>query len=1134
MEIIPLNKLSFPSIRLNYDIDKSLSLVKDNFENEQNVELFLYDFFKEGRDSSSNKYSNFFLTDRDNLTDKVEIRSLENPKIDVFTTWLASDADQTLNTKTDYWVTEDVEGDVVTVEAAASGIFTQIDNRYIFDIYLLDDTKCRIGHTYNYNTRYLTINYLNATGSYFCLDNGQDPFDANSTQTFFYLYDKSNDFIVFYKLINDIAYILQTDESTKNLTLVIPPTSDDFGFTADQIYRCRPRYEIINQPKVANNWIVYEKNTLNNDLIVDDKPSPLNELSPSFLGINTNCLLNTEYYRLSGKNLPVNILTLKNTNTPENYQSRNNPFVVREDEVLMRQYRKLFTGANQTGGHDNIAVSYEAYTSQRIFDPDKLTYFHAPQDIFPYQQLNIKDTGLIESGAIAGNHPLKADKIFKKQANYKYNSSFGNTLDEQSGTFLCTWLSGAENSDTRPIWIDRYYFPERASFLTALTSQTYFYINYKSKDDCLRQEIPQQNQVVVDIPSRFVFEPGILYAYHHVGKKTTNALISALQDHLFETNMTLYRNTTYDFLSGTQIQNEGVEYIFDGYRYGKSNKITFPNILNQFTVSFYMKANNWKDQFGHQIIGNYINDGFCINNTNYITPFIYFSSPSAIEVYNTDLQFIEKKSFNTGVNNVVRYDQLEDYFVFLNSNSAIRCDTNNVSLDVVSFPRLSSTRAVYPFNNNYVLVLTGGLQDDFYLVNTDTNMLSTASAVGFNKFYVNFTGTGYQSIVYTKNSGNQQGVYLIQGKSPRVLRDNIYFAGTAGIFANKLFKYNTLTKKYTSAFSFANLTDLNIGFDENIYAVHDFNKITKIDQNNNVLFTKTYNLSNFRFERIDLLSYFQGDEHKLELLLLSRSTATSAYRADKLDYNGNIITTVELPESLTASFFDTTGGDYARYYTYYAYPKNSLTAKIKMRNVYNYTDVQRLELNYNLSGVDIGYHHVAVRVDPFKGIFSFYFDGVLVRNTYFSQNNYTFTNFLKEPFVYGSTAFFNNILLFEQLKQKDTFLCNNIQLKNINIYNYPLDFCDINLFTKQGLEFEKIIFDIPSGRRTFLDEIEYVFKNKIPGYKTGVFDLEVKNSGIINSELKIILEKNIKQVLSKILPTYTKLRNIIWSEYDES
>lgn len=1129
MDLKFLDKNTFPSIELSYNLDNTVSIRNDNFENEQNLDILLYNFLKDSRDESSNKYSTLYLTDRRKLSDYIEIKSLSSSPVEVFTTWLASDADRLLTTKTDYWVTEDVIGSsTVTVDVVASGTFLEIDNRYFYDIYLLDENKCQIGHTYNNITRFMTINYLNATANtYFSLENGQDPFDPNSTQTFYYLYDRRNDFIVFYKLINDIAYVLQTDENTKDLVLVLPLTSDDFAFTSDQIFRCRTRYETPKKPTANSSWVQYVKNFLSNNLVVDDKPAPVDGYSPSFTNIQTNYLANTEYHNLSNLTLPLNILTLKNTNTPESYQSKNNPFHVREDEIMMRQYRKIISGTNQVKGNDNISLTYENFTSEKVFKPDELTYFHAPQDLFPYTQLNIRDTGLIESGAIAGDHPLKSDKLFKKQADYKYQSSFGDTAFEQSGTFLCTWLSGADDINARPVWVDRYYFPQKVNYLAALSSPVNPFITYESAEQCLKEKLPILNQVVVDVPSQLCFEPGILYAYHRIGKNTTNQLINALNLFLFEKDLNYYSDTTYNVLCGELIPNQSYEYTFNGTQIGSTDRVSFPNILSEFTVCFYLNVDDWKAPFANQIVGNYVNDGFGIFNINYITPFIYFGAPSALHIYNTDFNLIGTKEFNSNLINIIKFEQLEDYFVILKNGQTIRNNTSDISLNSLTFPGITQTRSLYNINENLVCVLTGGGMNDFYVLNTDTNLLTAASAVPYQKWGVDFTNTGFTNIVQHKNN-----IFLIQGKSSRILNDEIWFVGTVAPFTDTLYRYNTISRERISAFKFNNLNDMNIDFDDYIWVAHGGDNLTKLKSDKEIVFTKTYDLSGYNFERIDLLSYFDNSKYNEELLLISRNN--NSFRVDKIDYDGNIVKTKILPSYLSASFMDTTGGDFARYYTKKQYPAYNLNTKIKVRNVYDFTDVKKLELKFNLSAFDVGYHHVAVRVDTFKGIYSMFIDGALVETQYFDQNNYIFNNFLKEPFSIGATPFFNNEYLYKRLKQKTSYIALNSKIKNFYVYNKPLDYHDIGLHVKQGQEFYPLRFDIPSGRRSYIDEIEYVFKNKIPGFKSGVFDLYIKNTGIKNRDLQLILEKQIQQTLQGILPTYTKLRNIIWRDYNES
>ena len=1142
MEIRPLNKTTFPSLRLSYDLDPTLNVSSDNFENEQNLDILLSNFLSNARDESSNKYSNFYLTDRVNLSRNIEFKELANPAVEIFTTWLASDADKQLNTKTDFWtVGSDIAGATTLQDVAASGIFVSIDNTYIFDVQLLNEKICRVAHTYNNYTRYLTINYLNATGnSFFCLDNGQDPFDANSTQSFCYLYDRKNDFIVLYKLINDVAHIVYTFETTKDVSLAIPLTSDDFGFTNDQIYRCRARFESATKPIVDSMWVQYEKNFKNNKLTIDDRPSPQNLFCPSYASVDTNFLINTEYYNLSGNALPINILTLKNTTTPNNYQSKNNPFSVREPEIQQRQYRKLFTGTNQVGGYDSIKLGYETFTSQRKFEPDKLTYFHTPQDFFPYLQLNVQDTGLIESGAIAGNHPLRSDKIFKKKAGYKYTSPFGDTSNEQNGTFLCAWLSGSDNITNRPIWVDRYYFPDQTNYLAAMTATTNPFINYTSETQGLRNELPFIKQVVVDIPSRLAFEPGTLYAYHHIGKNTINQLISNFNYVLFEKNLDTYTNTTYDILTGEPVESEQLEYMFDGNRYGKTTRVAegAPNNFNEFTLNFYMHVDDWQSNFSNQIIGNYVNDGVGVYNTNYVTPFITLLSPSAVNIFNTDGVLADRKSFNAKVSNMFKYDQCEDYFVVKADNTIARVNTDSVVLDTYNFGNIGSSRSIYPFNDNLAFVLTGNASSSFYCINTDTGGLS-----GYNQTpylydaanIIDFTNTGFLNILTHKKQ-----IYILQGYSPQILNNDIYFS-----WNNFIWQYNTITKERYSAYKFNTLIDFNIDFDGNLWALHDTNKVSKLETTieKNVLFTKTLDLSG-TLSNIDLLSYFEGNSYKKEMLVYSRLSGTNAsLRMDKLQYDGAVVMTTLLPSYLSASVTDnnnitsktdTTGGDYARYYVKEQYPQHNLSAKIRLRNVYNYGKTKKIDLKFNLSAVDVGYHHVSVRVDTYKGIMSMFFDGELVANQYFEENNFIFNNLLKEPFYAGATPSFNNKLLATRLRQNNTFFTNNTKLKNIYLYKKPLDYYQIGLHVKQALNFYPLSFDLPSGRRNILDEIEYVFKNKVPGFKTGIFDLEVKNTGITDAALKSTLEKQIKQTLQGCIPSYTKLRNIIWRESDAS
>ena len=61
-------------------------------------------------------------------------------------------------------------------------------------------------------------------------------------------------------------------------------------------------------------------------------------------------------------------------------------------------------------------LGFESGTESVDFKPGRMTYFHTPQNMYPYKRINIADTGLVKAGAIAGDTPLVSDKIFKKKS----------------------------------------------------------------------------------------------------------------------------------------------------------------------------------------------------------------------------------------------------------------------------------------------------------------------------------------------------------------------------------------------------------------------------------------------------------------------------------------------------------------------------------------------------------------------------------------------------------------------------------------------------------------------------------------------------------------------------------------------
>jgi len=378
MQIYSLDSLNITPLSTNYYNDNTVELQKNTLFTENNYFVNLEKILENTNDSTINNFSTLSLTNRKNLQDVLKIKTLAPLEDEGFSTYLAANALYSLTNRTRFWVVEEPPITSNTAAVAVSGTNDEMDNRYYFEIIFLDSNTCKIAHENDGIRRYLTTDITDSL--LFCKEANLDNLGEYSPQIFLYTYDRPNDLIIFYKNLSDIIFYVGYDSALNELTLVPTITGTSLNFTNQTVFRCEPRADDSNVTPVSDPWVSYEKDSNNAIPISRDL---------SFANVHSNALLNSQYSTITGSELNANILSLKNTNTPENYQSKANPFF-QEPDVLMRDYKKLFTGSNQELGNDNITAGYEAYTVDVILQKDKVTYFHVPQGFFSSQNTQLK------------------------------------------------------------------------------------------------------------------------------------------------------------------------------------------------------------------------------------------------------------------------------------------------------------------------------------------------------------------------------------------------------------------------------------------------------------------------------------------------------------------------------------------------------------------------------------------------------------------------------------------------------------------------------------------------------------------------------------------------------------------------
>lgn len=956
----------------------------------------------------------------------------------------------------------------------------------IFEIEFVDDLHCKMFYN-NFGQKYAlayslslsSVNLVPLTANNF----------SNYNTTFEYIYNKEDEQIIFYANTN-LGQFAVNYQNNRIILKRISEYNQNNSFFIKKI-------ESLNDIHITSDWLAYKNDYNKNNLNIND--------NKSHYDIKNNFLFSSLIDTISSK-IPINILTLKNQLNQDNVQSRGNVFL-NENETNLKEYESIFTGGFRELGYEKINLGYTSYTTPFHFKSGKTTYFHVPHEIYPYKKLNINASKLVENGAIGGNCPLNSDKIWKRMANYKDTSPYGNAQEENTGQWLCTWLS-AGNSETRPIWVDRFYKPNIIAPFAAMSAVSTDII-YKGSFDCY-----DIKEGISDVISSLTFEKGCYYAYMHLGKNDYQNLIKTLSGDVFYNKLDDYKRTNFSDLDlNTDI------YTFDGKTFGfiNSNK-NFD--YNKITFSFFANKEDWTIPTGNQIFGNYTNKGFGFFNYIFNSDYILLKKDSnTLQILNNNFEEISNFSTlsitNSPIKGVSRRNGFENLHIITEDFQLIEIDLNGTIVDVnTNLNTILSADFIKSVTNDdyscYVLSNSGIIAVD---LNTNNFGLFTTTSVA---------GTGSNSYLI---SNGVSLLYEIKGETPIIRGDKIYF-----INQNQI-KTFLITSSETNTFlSFSDpVASFDIDYEGKIYVVikdklYVYNDQYTLSEIITLSAINTYSLSAKSFSFVEKFEY--GNLRKYKTIFSKNNSESYIITLDennnqfvkKLNNNYDAVQ----PNSTISNY------NFKTQYVLPIYGKNPYSFKLKLLNQLNSEDVVELIFIIDSKDLASGKRHFVFTIDCLEGVADFYLDGQLYDRKTFTAKKYIFSDAFQNLIYYGCNSFFNGIPAFRHFKDVSDYTYKNIEIENIYIINKFIDRFESLYFYSEKYPPNDILYNMPCGSRSFIDTIEKTFHFNLPQYKTCVFDLNILNSGIFYNDIKEDLENYINQKLTEFLPAYSNLRNINW------
>lgn len=914
-----------------------------------------------------------------------------------------------------------------------------------------------------------------------------------------------------------------------------------------------------------NSLQTYSESSLVKYVTSDDNLS----ISQSTSSVPFNHLITSPYKVLVyddniGYRLPININLLKNYYSPTYVQGV-------DLSTQLRVYSKIYTGLNQTDGHDKVYLGYNSSTFSKTFPADEDTYFHFPYGTGMVALTSVAQS-LVDYGARGDITPQRSDRVLKKLGNYKDYSSWGNSNGTiypavtgnipttiQNGVYFCSWLSGGPSST--PVWMDRFYNPRKIGSSVTLSSPNLLVASNNNYPD-----------VIWDVPSQLTFEPGVLYKYHRIGDNDNYISVNSLSGltwYINNWNVNLVNQATgltagniTNFTaanSATSVLTRNASYII-GNSYGiiETTDDDFTSGTGT-TLSFNAHLDDWSKISGDQIVGNFFNGGIGVYSSNPLfTPYFTvlvnsnpYTNTGAVYTYNTDLKLLDYKpviTLNNGTlsahNFITRSRYSRCFFVVDSSPNScylslydsddLLIQKTPLSSTIPSIASETITNIFYyadlfdPQGINYVIIQTRlSSTSCIYRKCTATGtVVSTLSSNTYNDFTIDFSGNPiFFNSSYVLDGNNI--VNVASGCNGVINSAGIVYALSG---SNLVFGTDSISLS-TAILNIAEAEDINVDQDDNLWITYNFRFIAKVGPQGNVIWTKQINLD-------DSLVYLQGSRvvnfiAELESIgmkyycLIIDGKSETIY---KVDMDGNIIAKTSVPGLMPGG--DSTGFDAQRIFVRPYVPMPGFAIKLLAKDTTLTTPV----LNYTTfvvpaSGLGTGWHHFVVTYDN-TNIVTFYIDGNIIAQSTAPVTPavlYSVYNFKNDPNIsIGTSNFKTNTL--NVFVQKPTSYMFNGSIAEVRLYDRALNQADIRALSNyyEYNQFDDLVWNCPTGTRAYIDEVERFFVHRLPGSKSHFYNVRIKNSGIVDPIVQAVVESNLLSAVSVIAPVYTQLYSIDW------
>lgn len=830
-----------------------------------------------------------------------------------------------------------------------------------------------------------------------------------------------------------------------------------------------------------------------------------------------------------------------------------------------RNYNKLYVHPNREEGSEKLWLGYQQDTRDIVFKKDGETYFHVPYFTNP---VRLADSTLIADGATGGSFPAASDRIFKNKKNFGNVTANGDPSDIADGLWFCSWLY--KRPDGVLQWIDRFYNPGSFRFSIAIEQLTQGYT------------YSENNPVFRDVPSNMVFEPGVMYRYFHTGEKTAQELVKTLgglsEDKLAlnldnwgtefvdssknKLSLTISSNASRSELYPSQPNKDRVPFPTISYNHNKSLDIVLPynpvyTFTEEFSLAFWAESSSWQDSQSTMLAGNFTSQGgfglfiqslstfpfFVIPETTY-GHLLYINegigavldkSTQLVPLQSVSTQFVAIDldsnviaCNNDGTGLITRYDNAgrilnttrnaDTQFSFATVDERphqLLCGRNNTVV-------LISTRAIYTFDK------------DLNLINTLEWGVTTTTVAAYRYDTITqeeelILKNNVRDLKFIENqewfiSENGDGLYRQSEEDTEPVLFAIFSTAEGGAKTFTIDPYNRIWVLHGNN-NLSVFNSLSEPLEDPLFVADvGLNKSREENETRNISFICSYNRASQSREWQCLVFY--SDEPTLYVLdltgVLLQNTPLNAY------FNFSTLTLLNQDSSRFRfrTKNDFTGYEHKRVFGKLS-PYNNESQLVLRTSL---KDKTRSDLTFRFfkTQTSIGdwdknsWQHFVVSLK--NRAFVVYVNGVKLLELPYS-GQYELSYELQPQFFIGTPVGSQSGLNRELSYTSNIF---NGLIQDVKIYNYSLEVEKLDVFLRASVPAQDLYWSLPVPYIQYLEQVERMFKHKLPGSKASLYSLKISGASLYSQETKAVMEQQIKEIARTLNPSYADLLEVRW------